>query len=90
MIFGLFLFPPRGTTPSHNNMNKFKLAFHPNIDSQFSVFHEVTFKTEAEAKAALKTIADYTLFLHESGLMPDHSNAAYLGELIDGKWQDLD
>ena len=71
-------------------MNKFKLAFHPNIDSQFSVSHEVTFETEAEAKEALKTIADYTLFLHENALMPDHSNTAYLGEFIDGEWWDLD
>jgi len=71
-------------------MDKFKLTFHPDIDNRLPISHEVTFETEDEARAALRTIADYTLFLHKNGLMPDSSNTAYLGEFIDGEWWDLD
>ena len=35
-------------------------------------------------------IADYTLFLHNHGIMTDSSNLGYIEELIDGEWEEID
>ena len=39
---------------------------------------------------ALNAIADYTLMLHETSLMPDYSNYGYIEEWIDGEWLEID
>lgn len=42
------------------------------------------------AKAALNSIALYTLKLHDNNLMDDYSNCGFIEEFIDGEWQDVD
>lgn len=69
------------------NMSKFKVAFYPNIDYQGHKCFEKECSNLIEALAVKNALADYTLFLHEKYLMPDHSNYAYiLVKDEDGEW----
>ena len=57
----------------------------PNVDA-----YEENFETLKEANAALNTIADYTLMLHDKKLMPDYSNmGSVLEKDEDGNWSDV-
>lgn len=43
-----------------------------------------------QAKQGLDIIANYTLFLHNNGIMQDYSNAGWVEKLIDGVWEEVD
>jgi len=67
----------------------YKVLFIPDLgdDAQF----EKEFETQAEAEAALLSIAEYTLMLHEYSLMPDYSNTGMiLFKDSDGDWIEID
>ena len=51
--------------------------------------YDQEFKTLEEAKAALESVALYTLVLHEKGIMPDYSNVAFIQEYVDGEWEEI-
>jgi hypothetical protein len=50
----------------------YKIVFIPKVGG--SGTFEKEYQTQDEAEAAMTTIADYTLMLHECSLMPDYSN----------------
>ena len=42
------------------------------------------------ARQELDTIANYTLFLHDNGIMNDYSNVGWIEKLVDGEWEEVD
>jgi len=65
-------------------MANYKVVFNPNMGGQQ---FEKECPTLDIAKAVFDAVADYTLFLHDNGLMPDYSNwGQILIEDDDGDW----
>lgn len=68
----------------------YKTVFNPGIETNAGNF-EQEFATHAEAEAALDAVANYTLMLHEHGLMPDFSNYGMVMRKDDeGEWIEID
>lgn len=68
---------------------KYKVVFIPMFGGNAQ--YEEEFDTSEKAEQALKTIADYTLLLHECSLMPDYSNIGMVCGLDDdGEWVEID
>lgn len=67
-----------------------KCVFMPRIEEPDGKF-EQEFDTQEEAEIALNLIADYTLFLHETSLMPDYSNIGMIMKQdSNGNWIEID
>lgn len=66
----------------------YKAVFIPAV-GQDGVF-EREFATHEEAEAAMTSIADYTLFLHECSLMPDYSNTGMVMKRDGDDWIEID
>ena len=66
----------------------YKAVFIP-VVGQDAVF-EQEFLTHEEAEAAMKSIANYTLFLHEVSLMPDYSNYGMVMKRDGDDWIEID
>ena len=70
-------------------MSEYTIKFHPMIGSIGTDEHagfKKNYKTLKEADNALTAIAEYTLLLHDTGLMSDWSNLAEIycdGEYLD-------
>lgn len=60
-------------------MHKYKVYFSPRIMGEADFFDK-GFDTIEEARAALRAITEYTLFLHECSLMTDWSNMGFICE----------
>jgi len=43
-----------------------------------------------QSRQELNIIANYTLFLHDNGMMNDYSNCGWIEELVDGEWEEVD
>lgn len=70
-------------------MSEYKVLFIPCMGKKFKF--EAEFETHAEADIALTAIANYTLMLHESKLMPDYANMGAVLKLDDdGLWVEID
>ena len=67
----------------------YQVSFVPAIGGGIKPFTSVTNSLES-AKEILKNISNYTLVLHDRGLMHDHSNYGYIETLVDGSWVMLD
>jgi hypothetical protein len=65
----------------------YKVSFIPKLgDVEFSVLTD----SLSTAKNQLSAISDYTLFLHDRGLMPDYSNTGFISQIIDGEWEGVE
>jgi hypothetical protein len=51
---------------------------------------EQEYSTSEEAEAALNAIANYTLFLHETSIMPDYSNCGMVMRREGDDWVEID
>lgn len=73
---------------------KFRLSFFPALEvlgvgGQKTVFYR-EYTTYALAKEHLDLIADYTLHLHSSELMPDYSNIGIIDKWDDDEWIEIE
>lgn len=68
----------------------YKVVFEPNTDTLRSLAFEKTCLNLCQAESVLSAISDYTLFLHDEKMMPDHSNVGMVMQLIDGEWIEID
>lgn len=67
----------------------YKLSFVPSLETNSGPI-EMRSATLEQAKQELDIIANYTLFLHDKGLMRDYSNTSWIKKLVDGEWEDVD
>ena len=51
---------------------------------------KVRTETKEQARQELDVIANYTLFLHDSGIMSAYSNTGWVEQLVDGEWEQVD
>ena len=65
----------------------FKIIFMPAIVSTAEFVAE--YDTLNDAVTALNAIADYTLFLHETSLMPDYSNFGLIFKNTSDEWAEV-
>ena len=69
----------------------YKVVFNPKFESGSDGEFEKECHSIEVAKAVKDAIADYTLFLHEKYLMPNHSNYAFiLAEDENGDWEEYE
>jgi len=68
---------------------KYKVVFYTRIALGWEPF-EQSYKTSEEAETALDAIANYTLYLHDKNLMPDHSNTGLVMKFEDSEWVEID
>ena len=66
----------------------YRIVFVPEITE--SGRFEKKYETHAEAETALEAVADYTLFLHDRGLMGDHSNCGIVERKDGDEWVEID
>lgn len=67
----------------------FRLNFIPALEmSKKSIV--VRSATLEQAKQELEVIGNYTLFLHDNGMMRDYSNVGWIEKLVDGEWEEVD
>lgn len=71
-------------------MGKFRFCFDPAMEEENDVYIGDEVGSYELANTQLETIANYTLFLHEAGLMPDYSNYGGIQEFYNGKWVDFE
>ncbi len=71
---------------AHKN---FMIVFIPSIYTS-SAELVVEFDTLLEAATALNAIANYTLLLHKSSLIPDYSNMGIIYKRYQNKWLEID
>lgn len=67
----------------------YKCVFIPVINGTGCEF-EQEYHTSEEAETALNAIANYTLFLHETRLMPDYSNVGMVMRKDGDDWIEID
>jgi hypothetical protein len=75
-----------------DNSGQFKVTFQPALERRVPAF-AVILDSLPEAKKALDTLANYTLHLHQVGIMEDYSNFGMIEKLIVDEWiniEDLD
>ena len=68
---------------------KYRISFMPAADVSSYAYQE-EFGNLETAKAALNSIANYTLHLHETSLMPDYSNCGWVEVFEDGEWLEIE
>jgi len=68
---------------------KYRAAFMP-VFGRDNIFYSDEFEDINCARAAINAIAEYTLFLHESRLMKDYSNAGWVEQFEDGEWIEIE
>ena len=68
--------------------NAFKVIFTPAITDEAEFVKE--YNTMNDAFVALNAIADYTLLLHETSLMPDFSNMGAVYKNTPDEWVEID
>ena len=67
----------------------YRLNFVPAIEvSSDSI--KVRSATLEGARQELDIIANYTLFLHDNGMMRDYSNVGWIEKLVNGEWEEVD
>lgn len=67
----------------------FRVNFIPAVERNFNSI-KIRSATLEQAKQELVIIANYTLYLHDNGLMKDYSNYGYVEKLVDGEWEEVD
>jgi len=68
---------------------KFRVKFIPAVNiSKVSI--DLKFHTKEEAENNLNSMAMLLLFLQDQGLMEDCSNVAWIEELVDSVWEELE
>jgi hypothetical protein len=70
----------------------YKCLFIPAINGGMveGALFEQEYATSEEAETALNAIANYTLFLHETKLMPDYSNYGMVMRKEGDEWVEID
>ena len=68
---------------------KYRISFIPAVEQREGAYTE-EFGNLETAKAALNSIALYTLHLHETSLMPDYSNCGWVEVFQDGEWEEIE
>lgn len=68
----------------------YRVKFYPRLTAHSGSAYSEEFETFNQAQQCLNTIANYTLFLHESILMNNYSNSGYIEELDGEEWVDVD
>lgn len=69
---------------------KYRAVFMPTFEMGGECFCSAIFESEGYARAILDAIAEYTLFLHDNKIMPDHSNAGWIEKFEDGEWVEIE
>lgn len=67
----------------------FRVVFFPSIEAGTEPFIQ-GFLTLDQAKSAFDAVANYTLHLHDTKLMPDHSNTGAIEQLVNGDWVNVE
>lgn len=67
-------------------MSRFRATFDPQFQGDADPFVGKEVTSYENAKKQLDLIANYTLHLHDIGLMPDYSNYGFVEEWVDGRW----
>lgn len=68
---------------------KYRVNFMPAMEiSKGSI--KVRSASIEQARQELDIISNYTLFLHDNGMMQDYSNVGWIEELVDGEWEEVD
>lgn len=67
----------------------FRVIFFPSIEAGAEPFIQEVLTLD-QAKAALNAVANYTLHLHDTKLMPDHSNTGAIEQLVNGDWVNVE
>lgn len=70
-------------------MGKYRFAFIPALEGR-GVFYGGEVNSQELAEGMLNVIANYTLYLHDSGLMEDYSNTGWIEKLESGRWLTID
>ena len=71
-------------------MSKFRATFDPQFQGDADPFVGKAVASYENAKKQLDLIANYTLHLHETSLMPDYSNYGFVEEWVDGRWVNIE
>jgi hypothetical protein len=69
---------------------RYKIIFTPNLDTLQDAEFSREYAELHEAVTVLNAIADYTLMLHETALMPDYTNVGCIFMFEDGEWVEID
>ncbi len=68
---------------------KFRVNFIPALEvSNESI--KLEFVSKFQAKQALDAMAILLLFMQDNAMMNDFSNVAWVEELVDGEWEEVD
>ena len=67
----------------------FRVVFFPSIEAGTEPFKQ-EFLTLTQAQAAFEAVANYTLHLHDTNLMLDHSNTGAVEQYVDGVWVNIE
>lgn len=70
-----------------NDCKDFKIIFIPQLSGDGEFIEE--YDELSEAVAALNAIANYTLFLHDTSLMPDYSNTGMIYKNTGNEWVEI-
>jgi len=65
-------------------MDRFRVAFMPALGRK--MYHSKEVGNFELANTMLESIANYTLFLHDSSLMHDHSNTGWVEQASGDDW----
>ena len=68
---------------------KYRISFTPAVEQSDGTYTE-EFGNLETAKAVSNSIANYTLHLHETSLMPDYSNCGWVDVFEDGEWLEIE
>ncbi len=72
-------------------MNEYRFTFDPQFQGDAAPFVGEPVNSQELAEGQLYIIANYTLHLHETSLMPDYTNYGFLEMRTDGgAWEEID
>lgn len=72
-------------------MKEYRFYFMPNLEAMGTPFYGEPVSSKELAAGQLGVVAYYTLHLHETSLMPDHSNMGGIESREDGgEWEEVD
>ncbi|WP_286824070.1 hypothetical protein [Idiomarina sp. UBA1919] len=72
-----------------NDNRKFRIYFCASLESKQPPYIE-HFDTVEQAQQAFETVANYTLYLHEKGLMKDDSNFGFIERFVHDEWLSIE
>ena len=72
-------------------MTEFRFTFDPQFQGECAPFVSDPVSTQELAEGQMNLIANYTLLLHETSLMPDYTNYGFLEKRETGEpWEIID